>query len=52
MNVPGTNLSKAVEIKISYYDQIQIDNDNDERSQIIPACDYLAITVILQLGAN
>ena len=42
--VPGSNLSKAVEIKL-------VDNDNNERSQIIEACDYLVVTVIHQLAA-
>ena len=35
----------------SCYDQIQVDTVNNEPSQIIQACGYLEMTVILQLGA-
>ena len=38
--------------KTSYYFQIQVYNDTIEQSQIIQACGYLAITVILLLGTT
>ena len=38
--------------KISYYFQIQVDIENIEPRQIIQACGYVAITLILQLGAT
>ena len=38
--------------KTNYFYQTQIHNDNIEQSQIEQACTYLAITVILQLGAT